>query len=678
MGWEWNTHNEANNCPTCDFFAGKVFDWKIVDFPLHPGCDCFWLPTDDPATEINWNSLPAGVIAVLKHSLLSKFEATPEVAKLPTFIVVAATAGRIRATGNRPGNIVITQAAVDEAPSRLTGRPVFLDHAPLKAAVRDMAGQVVESWVTGQSLMAKVELYPNVPAGAIATNAVTQYLEAEKPLDIGFSLVAYPRLEKGQLLSFGHIESCDIVFEPATDSRPLLKLASEENMPEAEQNNLNEWLGALSKTTAQAMITQANLPAGTMTRLMAGTYNSPADVTAAIKAAREELSANAPAGTTVNLSSNPPRTRLSVGPEPIEQLKLAAEALIGGVMPPAGVQPLTGIRELYIALSGDFNMSGVFQPENITRFAAVNSTTMAGIVANALNKRVVTLYAEYPKWWTRIVSEEDFTSLQQVKWITLGGVGELPTIDEGQSYTEMSWDDQTETASFVKKGGYLGLTLEAIDKDDTRRIMVAPRAIAQAAWLTLSKSISSIFTANSGVGATMSDGIALFNASHSNLGSTALSHAAWVATRTAMRKQTELNSSERLGQLVAPKYLLVPPDLEATALQVIGGEYVPGSSNLTINPFADGDMFMARLEHARSRVIVIDLWTDTDNWAAVADPMLYQSIGLGYRYGRQPEVMSVADPNAGLMFTNDTMPIKVRFFYATGASDWRGLYKHNV
>jgi hypothetical protein len=30
------------------------------------------------------------------------------------------------------------------------------------------------------------------------------------------------------------------------------------------------------------------------------------------------------------------------------------------------------------------------------------------------------------------------------------------------------------------------------------------------------------------------------------------------------------------------------------------------------------------------------------------------------------------------MFTNDTMPIKVRFFYAVGPTDWRGLYKHLV
>jgi len=43
-----------------------------------------------------------------------------------------------------------------------------------------------------------------------------------------------------------------------------------------------------------------------------------------------------------------------------------------------------------------------------------------------------------------------------------------------------------------------------MDTDDTGRLRSAPRALAQAAWLTLGKSISDIFTYNSGVGHTLS------------------------------------------------------------------------------------------------------------------------------------------------------------------------------
>jgi hypothetical protein len=63
---------------------------------------------------------------------------------------------------------------------------------------------------------------------------------------------------------------------------------------------------------------------------------------------------------------------------------------------------------------------------------------------------------------------------------------------------------------------------------------------------------------------------------------------------------------------------------------------------------------------------------------AQADPKMYPGLGLAFRYGRTPEIFSVADPRAGLMFTNDTMPIKVRFFFAVGPTDWRAWYKHIV
>jgi len=150
-----------------------------------------------------------------------------------------------------------------------------------------------------------------------------------------------------------------------------------------------------------------------------------------------------------------------------------------------------------------------------------------------------------------------------------------------------------------------------------------------------------------------------------------------------MRKQTELHSGERLGALTTPKFLLVPPDLEVTALQALASEsdytyaLVNGQA-APANPNAQGGGFDERLSMARKRVVVVDLWTDANDWAAVADPRLYPTIGVGYRYGRTPEIFSVASPTAGLMFSNDTLPVKVRYFFAVAPIDYRGLYKANV
>jgi hypothetical protein len=441
------------------------------------------------------------------------------------------------------------------------------------------------------------------------------------------------------------------------------------------------WAAAAAKTVAQVMIASSDLPQASKDRLSKVDYSSPGQVTQAIEAERSYLASLAE-DQVIQMPGQAPRgAGIQFGRSGYDQLSAAFDAMLDGVRPPDGIRPLSGIRELYNLLSGDYELTGVFHPDRVS-FANVTCSTMAGLVANALNKRVVNEFMQYPRWWEPFTMPEDFSTLQQVKWITLAGIGELPTVAEGAAYTELQWDDKTETADFVKKGGYLGITIEAIDKDDTGRLRAAPRALAQGAYLTLAKSVSALFTDSSGTGPAMADSYHLFDASHhSNLGSSALSATSWAETRSAMRSQLELDggggSPAYLGALTAPRFLLVPNELENTALQVLGATS-SGSANYLDNVWAEGDSLTERMRSARSRVVVMDLWTDADNWAAVADPLLYPTIGIGYRYGRVPEIFSVSAPNQGLMFTNDVMPVKVRFFFAVGAMDWRGLYKHNV
>ena len=628
-------------------------------------------------------------------------------------------AGRIRAAGDRPGHLTFTPECIRDAIERglFDGLPCFVDHpgAFQNAKLQDLAAVTLPEtrWNPDtQSADGKVRLY-GTTAGRLMSQLFSDMAadhEAGLPVpDIGLSVVLWPERwqmydEPGRptdVLEIRKIESADFVFQPAADGRIKQFLSAlgagrpapqsggdtmtDQTEPTADDREtyqppatVTEWATALQRAAVPAILAASDLPAPSRARLAAGDYQGPADLERAIQQERAYLADLAEANV-IQIGSIPPRgSQITLGRTALEQVEAAFIALLEGQRPPDGIRPLTGIRELYHVLSGDYEMHGIFHPDRVM-LANVNSSTMAGLVANALNKRIVNEFQRYPRWWEPIVTQEDFSSLQDVRWITLGGVGELPTVAEGAAYTELTWDDQTETDSFVKKGGYLGITLEAIDKDDTSRLLVAPRALAQAAWLTLGKAVSAIFTSNSGVGPTLSDGVALFHAaSHGNLLTTALSWTAYTAVRTAMRKQTELNSGERLGALTAPRYLLVPPDLEITALQILASEGEPGTADNDTNPLARGNEHDTRLDAARRRVIVVDLWTDTNDWAAVADPLMYPSIGLGFRYGRVPEVFSVASPTAGLMFTNDTFPIKVRFFFAVGPTDYRGLHKNNV
>lgn len=648
-------------------------------------------------------------------------------------------AGRIRAAGNRPGWFEVTPEAIQKgiAMGLFDNVPAFVDHAGLfqNPGLMDMAGLTLKgTWwnESEQTADGVIRLYPTEAGNATKLLFDTILSDGEKGEgmpDVGLSLVFWPERwevtddpdEPDKILEFRYVESIDFVFEPAAEGRikralsalsvqgasdmaspndhntqpslgggappreappvttpPVMEAGERPEVALNVDNRINAWAEAMQQAAVPAILAGSGLPSASRERLAEGQYESPEALNAAVQAERDYL-AQLSEDQVIQVGGTPPRDRhISLGRTGVEQIEAALDAMLSGTRPPDGIQPLTGIREMYHLLSGDYEMSGVFRGDRIY-LANVNSSTMAGMVANAMNKRVVNQFQAFPQWWLPIVTIEDFNNLQDVRWITLGGVGELPTVAEGAAYTELTWDDQTETDSFVKKGGYLGITLEAIDKDDTRRLRSAPRALAQAAWLTLSKSVSAIFTTASGTGPTMSDSNVLFDSTnHGNLRTTALSFTEWTAVRNAMREQTEVHSGEILGALTAPKYLLVPSELEITALQVLASEGEPGTADNETNPFAEGNQHDERLRSARRRVIVVDLWTSATNWAAVADPMLYPSIGLGFRYGRTPEIFSVASPTAGLMFSNDTMPVKVRFFYAVGPTDWRGLHKNNV
>jgi hypothetical protein len=700
-------------------------------------------------------------------------------------------AGRVRAQGNRPSNVIIPAEPIRDAlaAGKFVGRAVFLDHSGWfdYPSLKNLVGVTVSAeWNEAEQSADGVIRFYESPAAGIATDVLDGMLadqaQGSAVPDVGLSLVFWPRWaprdnedDPRRLSEITHIESVDWVFEPGADGRvkaalhELSALAALSSLsapqrhgehrdfykggedlnggnpegarppteneraglrpapiilggnamdPEGEQRtfelnseevtttsqpaaavaeqpavpavsgalpthptpapDLTAWQQAMVKTAAQGMIASSGLPAASRDRLGGMPFGSPEEVSVAIEAERAYL-AKLHEDQVVQIGGLAPRGgNIQGGLHPMDKIALAVDALISGTQPEKGVAPLTGIRELYMLLSGDYELTGRFQSDRVM-LANADSSTMASLVANALNKRVTNMFMEYPRWWEPICTIEDFNTLQQVKWITLGGIGTMPTVAEGAAYTELTWDDKAETADFIKKGGYLGISLEAIDKDDTRRLQAAPRALAQAAWLALATSVSAIFTSNAGVGPDLADTYALFEAAHhANLGTTALSFAEYAVARAAMRAQTELNSGAVLGALTAPRYLLVPPELEITALQILATEQQPAQANYYENPFAEGDGHDARMNAARNRVIVIDLWTDANNWALVADPKLYPSIGLGFRYGRTPEIFSVASPTAGLMFTNDTMPIKARFFYAVGPIDYRGLYKENV
>ena len=364
---------------------------------------------------------------------------------------------------------------------------------------------------------------------------------------------------------------------------------------------------------------------------------------------------------------------------PIDQITLAYEKLMG-LPVNQEVYPLTGIRELYMLLTGDRRLVGKFSPDMLANTGYdgsgnnADTTSMAEITRNVMNKALIEqadLLAEY-RWWQQICHVEDFNTLNAVSWVRVGGIGDIPTVAEKGEYTQLLWDDARVEATWVKKGGYLPLSLEAIDRDDTAAWRSVPRQLATSAEVTLSGVVSALFTDNSGIGPSITtEGSTdnVFSSTFSNLITQPLDYDNWGTAIQTMYEQAQLNVSGRV-QGVRPKFLLVPIELEADAIAAATSDRRPGTNY--------NDRVPIKRMLPEENVITVPEWTDAESWAAVADPRLCPFAGVGFRFGRLPELFTAGDPNTHLLFTNDVLPIKVRWLFAVSVIDPRGAVKSNV
>ena len=257
-----------------------------------------------------------------------------------------------------------------------------------------------------------------------------------------------------------------------------------------------------------------------------------------------------------------------------------------------------------------------------------------------------------------VVPVRDFRTQRRVR---VGGYGNLPTVNQAATYNALtSPTDEEATYAATKRGGVETITLEAIANDDISSIRRIPQRLARSAAQTLHEFVFAFI--DPAVNAAIYDSVALYHATHSNIGTSALSVASLVAARMRMRKQAELGSSKRLGLI--GRHLWIAPELEQTAFEITASDRKPYVADNEANFIRD-----AGIDYT-----VIDYWTDTNNWVLSADKADVPTVEIGY-YGpsEEPELFTQDNPNAGSMFDSDQLKYKIRHIYGGAVVEYRGL-----
>lgn len=299
----------------------------------------------------------------------------------------------------------------------------------------------------------------------------------------------------------------------------------------------------------------------------------------------------------------------------------------------------------------------------IERAAEHSTGTFSNLLLDASNKTLLAAYDEAPATytqWTRQVSVPDFKTINRIR---LGELADPEVVPENHEYPEKNVGDNRETYNVEKYGAIFSITLEAVVNDDLDAITRIPAMHGNAMRRKVNKVAYAVLTDNG----TLSDGIALFHAtSHgANLDATALAAGAPLNVGfNVMMTQSGLNTGTTLG--IMPRYLIVPANLSATALQITNGMIQPATS-ATVNLYGQ--------EGPRTLMTIVDAQLDsssTTGWYLAADPAQVDTVEVAFLQGEESPILTREEE-----FNTDAVKFKCRQSFAAAAIDYRGLYQGN-
>ncbi|AXS39234.1 prohead protease/major capsid protein fusion protein [Breoghania sp. L-A4] len=296
-----------------------------------------------------------------------------------------------------------------------------------------------------------------------------------------------------------------------------------------------------------------------------------------------------------------------------------------------------------------------FNPaETITR--ALNTTSDFPVIfADTANRVMRASYQAAPspiKQLGRQTTHKDFRAKTKVQAADLA---KLEKVNEHGEYKHSGFVEAKETYAIGTYGTIVGLSRQALVNDDLGAFTDMAGKLGAAASQFEAQFLVDLLVKANGLGPSMEDGKTVFHADHGNLAAVGagISVDALSAARLAMRRQKGIN-----GQpiAIAPKYLLLPPELE-TAAETILASIQPNKTE-DVNPFGGK---LTPLIEARL--------TDPARWYIAADPATVEGLEYAYLQGSEgPQT----DSRAG--FEVDGVEVKVRLDFGASFLDWRGWY----
>jgi hypothetical protein len=255
---------------------------------------------------------------------------------------------------------------------------------------------------------------------------------------------------------------------------------------------------------------------------------------------------------------------------------------------------------------------------------------------------------------TSIAQSSQVSSLQPA-----GAVGEAEQIPLQRIYNGYS-----KTYTAIKYGVMLATSQELIDDMEYDVMSKNPARLTRAMMSTVESLAADIF--NNGFSAAGPDGLPLFSASHPLLApgaglSSNLVAAADLSSTSFKTMLTTLRNTKDSGGnrvMIDPQWLLVAPDNQFTAVEILQSVLNVDAANASVNALNSIQ------DQYGVKPIVWDYLTDADAYFCCAKPMDNQ---LCFYWRKRPELSSDFD------YKTEVALMKLVARFTAGFSDWRGV-----
>ncbi len=297
--------------------------------------------------------------------------------------------------------------------------------------------------------------------------------------------------------------------------------------------------------------------------------------------------------------------------------------------------------------------------ELVKRAFTTSTSDFPILLENAMHKTLQNAYATAPDTWSRFCSTGSVTDFRAHNRYRTGSFGNLDALGELAEYQNKSIPDgEKESITASTKGNIINISRQTIINDDLGAFVGLANMLGRAARRTVEADVYALLASNP----TMSDGIALFHASHGNLaGSGAAPSISTVeAARIAIAIQTDISGNDYLD--LRPSIFVGGMATGSTAREVNATEYNDESNKNQRKPNVVRGLFRD----------IVDTPRITGNeWYLFVDSMDAPVVEVAFLNGEQAPFL---DSMEG--FNVDGLQWKVRLDYGVAAVDWRGAYKN--